>query len=159
VKRPYLLLVCAVLAGCATRSPPELMLVGLAPVQSTYDEPRIRLDFRVLNPSDRALVVKGVDLRLAVNDVDLARGVDGHGFELPAFGEARASVEITASILKLVRLLLTLPNAEAFTYELSGRLHLDGFPGTVPIRRSGSFSREDLQALSHSPGDARVPPD
>jgi LEA14-like dessication related protein len=158
MKRLHVLLACALLAGCATQSPPELMLVGVAPAESTYNEPRIRLDFRVLNPGRKPIVVKGVDLKLEVNDVDLARGVDGHGFELPAFGEARGSVEVTASILKLLRLLLTLPDAEAFTYELSGRLHLDGFPGTVPISRSGSFSREDLQALSRRPEREPAPP-
>jgi LEA14-like dessication related protein len=148
MKRLHVLLASVLLAGCASQSPPELMLVGLSPAESAHNEPRVRLDFRVLNPGTRPIVVKGLDLKLEVNGVDLARGVDGQGFELPAFGETRASIEVTASLLNIVRLLLTLPDAEAFTYQLSGRLHVNRFPGTVPIRRSGSFSREDLQALS-----------
>ena len=144
------LLICLLLAGCASYERPDVTLVGLAPLESTMLEPRMRLDFRLLNPGRKALAVRGVDMSLEINGVELARGVDGHGFELPAFGETRASVEVSASVFKLVQILLSLPQAEAFTYELSGRLHLDGFPRSIPVTRAGTVTREQLQALSGS---------
>ena len=155
MKRWYLLTVCALLAGCASHSPPDLTLVGLAPIESTFMEPRMRLDFRLMNTGRKALAVEGVNLMLEVNGVELARGVDAHGFQLPAFGEALTSVEVSASLFKLVELLLTLPKSEEFTYELSGRLHLGGFPRSVPIRRSGSLSREQLEAITGGEGRNR----
>jgi len=151
MKRWLLPVACAaLLAGCASYTPPEVRLVGLAPLESTLMEPRMRLDFRLLNTSRKALEVRGVDLALEVNGIELARGVDGQGFALPPFGETRASVEVSASVFKLVQLLLTLPQAEAFNYELFGKLHLDGLPRSLPLRRAGSITREQLQALSGS---------
>lgn len=160
MKRLVLLTVCALAAGCASYSPPDLTLVGLAPLESTVMEPRMRLDFRLMNTGRKAFDVQGIDLALAVNGVELARGVDGQGFQLPAFGETRASVEVSASLFKLVELLLTLPKASEFSYELSGRLHLAGFPRSVPIRRAGAFTREQLQAITgggnRNPGTLRL---
>jgi LEA14-like dessication related protein len=144
------LLICLLLAGCASYERPDVTLVGLAPLESTMLEPRMRLDFRLLNPGRKPLTVRGVDMALEINGVELARGVDGQGFELPAFGETRASVEVTASVFKLLQILLSLPQTEAFTYELSGRLHLAGFPRSIPVTRAGSVTREQLQALSGS---------
>lgn len=152
MKRLLLLTVCVVLAGCSSLEPPELALVGLAPLESNFMEPRMRLDFRLLNTGRKPIQVQGVDLGLEVNGIELARGVDGRGFELPAFGETRASVEVSASIFKLVELLLTLPDAKEFNYQLSGRLHLAGFPRSLPIRRGGSLTREQLKAMTGSDG-------
>jgi len=153
MSRWYVLIACALLAGCASYTPPEVRLVGLAPLESTLLEPRMRLDFSLLNTSRKALAIRGVDLALEINGVELARGVDGHGFELPAFGETRASVEVSASVFKLIQLLLTLPQAEDFSYELSGKLHLDAFPRSLPLRRAGSITREQLQGLAGGNGD------
>jgi len=153
MKGRILLLACALLAGCASYQAPEVSLVGLEPLQSTMLEPRMRLDFRLLNPGRKALAVQGVDMALEINGIELARGVDGQGFELPAFGETRASVEVTASIFKLVQILLSVPKAEEFSYELSGRLHLAGFPRSVSVSRAGSISREQLQELRGGGGD------
>jgi len=152
--RKYLLLVAILLAGCASYEPPNVTLVGLAPLESNLMEPRMRLDFRLQNPGRRALTVRGVDMTLEINGVELAQGVADHGFELPAFGETRASVEVTASIFKLVQLLLGPPQAHAFDYELSGRLHLDGFPRVIPVSRAGSITREQLEGLSRRSSDA-----
>jgi len=155
-----LLLVGALLAGCASYEQPDIALVGLAPLESSMLEPRMRLDFRLLNPGRKALTVRGVDMALEINGIELARGVDGHGFDLPALGETRASVEVTASVFRLVQILLSLPEAEAFNYELSGRLHLDGLPRSIPVSRAGSITREQLQGLSGSgrgqPGTLRL---
>jgi hypothetical protein len=47
---------------------------------------------------------------------------------------------------------VTLPKAEEFNYELAGRLHLAGFPRSLPISRTGSLTREQLQAISGRDG-------
>lgn len=152
MKARLLLLLAVLLGGCASYQQPDVTLVGLAPLESTMLEPRMRLDFRLLNPGRKALTVRGVDMALEINGIEFARGVDGHGFELPAFGETRASVEVSASIFKLVQILLSVPKAEEFSYELHGRLHLGGFPRSIPLRRSGAITREQLQALNGSGG-------
>lgn len=136
------------LGGCASYRAPDVALVGLAPLESTLFEPRMRLDFRLQNTGRRALKVRGVDLRLEVNGVELARGVDALGFVVPAFGETRAAVEVSASLLNIVQLLLTLPETDTFSYELGGRLHLSGFPGSLPLRRGGAVTRDQLMALT-----------
>jgi len=143
---PVMLLLLTV--GCAALEPPDVRLVGIEPVGSRGLEPRIRLDFRVLNPGRRALAVQGVDLSLALNGVDIARGVTHQGFTVPPFSETVASLEVSASLLTLVRVLLELPDAEALRYALAGHLHLAGFPRSVPIARLGSIDAADLRRFS-----------
>jgi len=151
------LLLALLLAGCASYTPPDLALVGLAPLESTLFEPRMRLDFRLQNTGKRPLNVRGVNLQLEVNGVELARGVDELGFVLPAFGESRASVEVSASLVNVIQLLLSLPTTETFSYQLGGRLHLAGFPGSLPISRGGSLTREQLLALTGAQGRRPAP--
>ena len=59
----YLLMLLALLtAGCATLTPPEISLIGVQPIGSQGLEPRLRLEFRVLNPGRKPLTVQGVDV-------------------------------------------------------------------------------------------------
>ena len=150
----YLLMLLALLtAGCATLTPPEISLIGVQPIGSQGLEPRLRLEFRVLNPGRKPLTVQGVDLSLALNGVDIARGVSHRGFTVPAFGETVASLDVSASVLTLVRVLVDLPDAQTLRYALDGRLHLAGFPRSVPITRSGSIDASDLGRFSRRPRD------
>lgn len=146
------LLGSVLLAGCASHSPPDVALVGLTPLESTLLEPRMRLEFRLQNTGTRAMNVRGLNLALKVNGVELARGVDNQGFVLPGLGETRAAVDVGASLFNLAQLLLTLPSTETFSYELDGRLHLDGFPRSLPVRRGGSITRAQLQQLTGNGG-------
>jgi hypothetical protein len=141
----------AALGGCATFSPPDVAVTGLAPLESTLFEPRMRLDLRLTNTGTRDLYIRGANVAFFVNDVELARGVTSSAFLVPTLGEARTSVEVASSLFRVAELLLALPGRETFTYELRGNLRLSGFPRSLTLKRSGSVRRDDLERLLGTP--------
>jgi LEA14-like dessication related protein len=150
--RLALLLTAILWAGCASQPAVDVALIGLAPVESTLFEQRLRLDFRLQNFSERVIRATGFQITLNVNDRRLARGVDNGAFVLNGLSETRASAVVSTSLFEVARQLLELPNRETYTYELTGRLYLDGWPRSVPFARSGEINRADLQRLVGADG-------
>ena len=140
-------LILAVLAGCATRPPVEVLLIGLAPVETTLFEQRLRLDFRLQNFSDRVIRVTGFEVALNVNGRRLARGVDDGAVLLTGLSETKTSAVVSTSLFDVARQLLEIRNRETFDYELTGRLYLDGWARSLPFSRSGQITRSELQRL------------
>jgi len=161
-----LTLAALLLAGCAGRPSVDVALVGLTPVESSYSGPqafleqRLRLDFRLQNFSERVVNATGVELTLNVNGRRLARGVDNDAFRVERLGETRVSAVVSTSLFDVARQLLDLPNRERFSYELTGRIYLEGWPRSVPFSRSGEIAREDLGRLvgagDHTPQPLRL---
>jgi LEA14-like dessication related protein len=135
----------------------DVALVGLAPMESTLLEQRLRLDFRLQNSGRRAIRATGLDVVLHVNGQQLARGVDNGPFELAALSEARVSAVVTTSLVELARQLLTLVERDAFDYQLRGRIHLDGWPRSIGFNRSGEISRAQLERLAGFGGRRPAP--
>ncbi len=150
----WLILGAAVVAGCASAPAVEVSLIGLAPVEATLLEQRLRLDFRLQNFGDRALSARGVDLELDVNGQRLARGVDNQPFHVEALGEATVSTVVSTSLFNVARQLLSLRDRQSFSYELSGKVHLDGWPRSARFRRTGEISRDGLARLVGGGGRA-----
>lgn len=144
-------------AGCASRPSVEVALVGLAPMESTLLEQRLRVDFRLQNFGEQALVARGVELGLDVNGRRLARGVDNQGFRVDGLGETRVSAVVSTSLFDVARQLLELPNRDSFSYQLSGRVYLQGWPRSVTFSRGGEISRADLVRLTGGGGRAPQP--
>jgi len=148
------------LSGCAAQPNVDVALVGLAPMESTLLEQRLRLDFRLQNFSERVVSATGVELTLNVNGRRLARGVDNEAFGVDRLGETRVSAVVSTSLFDVARQLLDLPDRERFSYELSGRIYLEGWPRSVPFSRSGEIAREDLARLvgagDHTPQPLRL---
>jgi LEA14-like dessication related protein len=145
-------LVLAVLAGCAGRPPVEVLLIGVAPVESTLFEQRLRLDFRLQNFSDRAIRATGFSVALDVNGRRLARGVDDGAVLLTGLSETTASAVVSTSLFDVARQLLDIRNRETFDYQLTGRLYLDGWPRSLPFTRSGRITRTELARLVGADG-------
>ena len=148
------------LTGCAAQPNVDVALVGLAPMESTLLEQRLRLDFRLQNFSERVVNATGVELTLNVNGRRLARGVDNGAFRVDRLGETRVSAVVSTSLFDVARQLLDLPNRERFSYELTGRIYLEGWPRSVPFSRSGEIARDDLARLvgagDHTPQPLRL---
>lgn len=136
------------LAGCVSRPEVDVALIGLAPVESTLLEQRLRLDFRLQNFGERAISARGLDVALYVNGRRLARGVDNDPFHLEGLGETRISAVVSTSLAEVARQILELRQRETFDYRLEGRVHLNGWPRSAAFSRSGEISRSDLAALA-----------
>ena len=141
------LVLVAAIAGCVSRPSVDVSLIGLAPVESTLFEQRLRLDFRLQNFSAQVIRATGFEVTLDVNGRRLARGVDDGSILLTGLSETTTSAVVSTSLFEVARQLLDIPNRERFEYELRGRLYLDGWPRSVPFTRSGAITREDLERL------------
>lgn len=135
------------LGGCVSAPSVEVVLVELAPVEATLLEQRLRLDFRVQNFGDRPLAARGVEVELDVNGRRLARGVGNQPFRVDPLGETRVSTVVSTSLFDVARQLLEIRDREEFSYRLSGRVHLEGWPRSARFRRSGAISRDELTRL------------
>lgn len=133
----------ALLAACAGTplrpESPRVKLVGLEPLAVDLFEQRYRVGLRIQNPNDFPLRVRGIDFRIDLNGQRFAEGVSNRQVEVPAFGEARVDVEVSSSLLDLMRQLQSLGRGEtrALEYRISGRLALTGSPLRVPFRYEG----------------------
>lgn len=152
MRRVPLVVSLLALCGCLSQPSVDVALIGLAPVESTLLEQRLRLDFRLQNFSDRAVEATGLDLTLYVNGRRLARGVDNDAFHLDRLGETTVSAVVSTSLFEVARQLLALPDRETFSYELKGRVHLQGWPRSASFSRSGEISRSELARLAGSGG-------
>lgn len=145
------------LGGCVSRPAVDVALVGLAPVDATLFEQRLRLDLRLQNFGQRALSATGFEVTLYVNGQRLASGVDSGGFQIERLGETRISAVVSTSLFDVARQLLALQERENFSYELAGRVYLDGWPRSLPFRRGGEISRAGLERLTGGAGRSPRP--
>lgn len=151
------MLLAFTLAGCASRPAMEVALVGLAPVEATLFEQRLRLDLRLSNYGEQVLRANGFEVTLYINGQRLARGMDGNPFEVGRLGETRVSAVVSTSLFDVARQFLALQERQSFSYELAGRIFLDGWPRSVGFRRGGEISRADLERLTGSGGRDPTP--
>ena len=146
--------------GCAAMPPameaPRISLVNITTQPSSGMETIFQMELRLINPNDVAISLKGVDLRLEINDSTIATGVSNEAADLPALGTLVYPVTAYASasdfIMLMVRLMTTSsssPEDFELIYGLRGRVFLaDGMPG----RNRLSFESEgDLLRLIQPP--------
>src|SRR5688572_12608297 len=99
-----------VLSGCSLLVPkletPDLSIVNVELMKGDFWEQRLKVRMRVQNPNDRALPIKGIRYTLEVQGEEMARGVSGASFTVPALGEAEFDMNITANMATtLIKLL------------------------------------------------------
>lgn len=153
-----LLAIVLLAGGCTQLERPDVLVTNVSPLESTMLEYRVKIALRILNPNDREIAVRGLDLRLEVNDQTLARGVAGEPFVIPALGEAETTLNASTTMFDVWRQLMVMSRnqGQAVDYELSGRLHLEGgFPGSIPIQSTG---RIDLEGFGSGTTPAFRPP-
>jgi LEA14-like dessication related protein len=152
------LLLAFTVTGCAAMRPSvEVALVGLAPVEATLFEQRLRLDLRLQNYGERVLRASGFEIALYLNGERLARGMSDGAFEVGRLGETRVSAVVSTSLVDVARQLLTLQDRQSFSYRIDGRIFQDGWPRSLPFRRGGEISRADLERLAGLGGRSQAP--
>jgi LEA14-like dessication related protein len=137
---------CAFLSGCSLFVPkletPQLSVVNVELQKSDLWEQRMKVRMRVVNPNDRAIPVKGLTCSLEVQGEELAHGVSGASFNVPALGEAEFDMNMTANMAGALIKLLGRGNSfgDEVEYRVKGRLSLsEGFLRSIPFEDKGSF--------------------
>jgi LEA14-like dessication related protein len=143
-----LLIAALALSGCAALFPkfetPRLSIVNVEVLKSDLFEQRLKVRMRVQNPNDRVLPIKGLSYTLDVAGEEMARGVSGASFVVPALGEAEFDMNVTANMATaLIKLLGRGDDAlkEQIDYRIKGKVSLsEGILRSIPFEERGSFA-------------------
>ena len=134
------------LSGCSLFVPkletPKLSVVNVELQKSALWEQRLKVRMRVVNPNDRPIPVKGLTCALELQGQELAHGVSGAAFNVPAFGEAEFDMNMTANMASALLRLLGRgePLGEQVEYRVKGRISLsEGLLRSIPFEDRGTF--------------------
>ena len=131
------------LSGCSLFVPklekPTLSVVSVQMLKSDLWHQELKLRMRVQNPNDRALPVKGLWYELDVDDQELAHGMSGDSFVVPALGEAEFDMSVSANMASMLFKVLSQGNNRV-DYRLKGKIALSsGLFRSIPFNEQGSF--------------------
>ena len=134
------------LNGCSLFVPkletPQLSVVNVELQKSDLWEQRLKVRMRVVNPNDRPIPVKGLTCALEVQGQELAHGVSGASFNVPALGEAEFDMNMTANMAgALIRLLGKGESlGDQVEYRVTGKISLsEGLLRSIPFEDHGTF--------------------
>ena len=147
LKRLPVLALAFSLAGCSMFTPkfikPNLSVVNIEMLHGNLLQQDFQVKFRIQNPNNRPLPVKGLHADLSVGEEPFASGATQKAFVVPAFGDTEFDMMITANMaLGLLKLANNLDKqSDSIAYDLTGIVTIDlPFVGDVPFHQDGSFS-------------------
>jgi LEA14-like dessication related protein len=118
---------------------PTLSVVSIQMLKSDLWHQELKLRMRVQNPNDRALPVSGLSYQLEVAGQELAHGMSGDSFVVPAQGEAEFDMSVSANMASVVMKVLS-QGANPVDYRLTGKIALSaGLWRSIPFNESGTF--------------------
>lgn len=137
----------AMLGGCSLFVPkletPQLSVVNVELQKADLWEQRMKVRMRVSNPNDRPIPVKGLSCALEVEGEELAHGVSGASFNVPALGEAEFDMNMTANMAgAIIKLLGKGGNSvgDEVEYRVTGKISLsEGLLRSIPFEDRGKF--------------------
>jgi LEA14-like dessication related protein len=143
---PTLLLLASLASSCSLFVPkletPKLSIVNVELQKSDLWEQRMKVRVRVVNPNDRPIPVKGLTVQLDVQGQELAHGVSGAAFNVPALGEAEFDMNMTANMAGALLKLLGSGKqmGDEVEYRVRGKLSLaEGLMRSIPFEDRGTF--------------------
>ncbi len=135
------------ISGCSTWftggfKDPQVRLVKVDVVKAKLLEQRFILRFRIDNPNDFSLPVRGLDYRVHLNEVQLAEGQSDTWFSVPARGHHVFAIPVRTNLWRHVRQVVRLleePDAP-IRYRLEGAVKTGLFFGrSVTMARNGEI--------------------
>ena len=141
----------ALLSGCSWMTgsfeSPDVKLMKVDVVKARLLEQQFTLHFRIDNPNDFSLPVRGLAYKVKLNDVDLAEGESSVWFTVPANGQQFFEVPVQTNLwrhMKYIVKLLEDPD-KPIRYSLEGDVKTGLLFGrTVHIARNGEIIPGDF---------------
>jgi LEA14-like dessication related protein len=143
MRRVLIALLILGLSGCSLFVPkferPRLSVVGVQLLKSDLFHQELRVRMRVQNPNDRSLPVAGIVYQLDVEGQELAHGMSGDRFVVPALGEAEFDMSVSANMANMLFKLLTRNSTQA-EYHVYGKISLSaGLLRSIRFDDKGTF--------------------
>jgi len=143
MRRLLTLLLIVGLSGCSLFVPkfekPTLSVVGIQLMKSDFFHQELRVRMRVQNPNDRSLPVEGIIYQLEVEGQELAHGMSGESFVVPALGEAEFDMSVSANMANMLFKLLN-RNTSQVQYRIYGKISLSaGLLRSIRFDDHGTF--------------------
>ncbi len=149
--RASVLLAAVCLSACGLLAPkfekPTLSVVDLRLLGGNFMQQSFLATFKIQNPNDRALPVKGLRAELTVGGERIATGVSNSAFVVPAQGDGQFEMTITANMAAgIFKLLKNVDRrTETIDYELTGAARIDlPFLGDLPFHQNGSIPLQGM---------------
>ncbi|MCY1268774.1 Late embryogenesis abundant protein [compost metagenome] len=141
-----LLWLIGLLSGCSwitgSFESPDVKLMKVDVVKARLLEQEFLLRFRIDNPNDFSLPVRGLRYKVKLNDVQLAEGESNTWFTVPANGHETFDVPVTTNLwrhMKYIVKLLEKPD-QPIRYRLDGEVKTGLLFGrSVHIARNGEI--------------------
>jgi LEA14-like dessication related protein len=142
LRGPGSCLVILLAGGCAlvpAFKEPELDVVDVQLLRGDLLQQELRVRMLVRNPNDRALPVRRVQYQVKVAGEAFAHGESERDFNVPANGETRFDVGVTANAAAAVLRLLG-SRRDAVDYQITGTVTLaSGLVRSIPFDEKGEF--------------------
>ncbi len=141
----------SVLSGCSTWmtgrfDDPDVQLIKVDMVKARLLEQQFVLRFRVDNPNESSLPVRGLDYEVFLNDIRLAKGESSKWFTVPAQGREEFDILVTTNLwrhMKSIVKLLEKPE-RPIQYQLQGEAKTGLLFGRrVLVSRAGEITPGD----------------
>lgn len=136
------------LSGCASWfvsdfQDPSVHLIKVDVIKARLHEQRFSLRFRIDNPNDSALAIRGLIYDIQLNEVPLAAGESNRSIEVPAHGRREYEVSVRTNLWRhLKKLVKSLEDtSQPIRYQLRGEVKAGSFlfGRNVHLQRNGEI--------------------
>ena len=134
--------------GCATLgrhpTPIRVTLSNIQIEEVTLFEQLYTVTLRVQNRTQFPLGLRGGSFDLVINDREFGAGVSDAQVDIPAFGDAQMQLRLVSTLFGMVGFIQGLKEGSGapLSYEISGRLKIEGSFGGLSFREQGEFRFE-----------------
>jgi len=143
------LIMCISCAGIKPE-PPEVGLAGVTISGLTLSHANILATLEIYNPNTKSLNVERVQYTMAINGVNVAKGVSIEEATIPANGTGNIKLNVRVPYWDIVRVMGSVKKGRPAEVLLKGSVKLGGFgfsSYTFPFERRSVLSLKDLLQL------------
>ena len=134
------------LAGCAQLpggvEPPQIKVTGLSLLPARGLQQPIAVQLRITNPNGRDLSPKGISYKIGLENIDLLTGVTSQVPTLKAYEETPVTVEVSAGLLAMARLLEQVSRgglSEKLNYNFEAKLDFNRWLPAMRVQETGAI--------------------